>query len=68
MPIPIEAPRETSSPSPTLSTATPTIVWFPPTATFTPFPTIVSHPTADMRPGIGEILLKINLTIPLDGV
>jgi len=53
-------PTATPSPSqtPTLvPTQTPTIVWFPPTSTFTPFPTPVISPTAEMRPGIGEVVL-----------
>lgn len=37
---------------------TATTVWFPPTPTASPFPTPVVSPTADMRPGIGELLLE----------
>jgi len=33
-------------------------VWFPPTATFTPFATREVQPTPDMHPGLGEIILK----------
>jgi hypothetical protein len=58
LPVPTSAPVETSTPSPMLPTATPTIVWFPPTPTFTPFPTIVITPTAEMRPGIGDIIVE----------
>jgi len=31
----------------------PTIVWFPPTATWTPFPTPIVTPTIERRPGLG---------------
>lgn len=40
------------------ATATATTVWFPATATPSPFPTPVVNPTADMRPGVGELLLE----------
>jgi hypothetical protein len=36
----------------------PTVIWFPPTPTFTPYPTQVVTPTAEMRPGLGQILLN----------
>ncbi len=50
----------TQSPLPPTGTAqpTPTIVWFPPTPTFTPYPTQVVTPTAEMRPGLGQVLLS----------
>lgn len=57
-PIPSEIPVVTNTPSVTLSPETPTIIWFPPTSTSTPFPTILVNPTAEMRPGIGEIVLE----------
>jgi hypothetical protein len=38
------------------ATLTPTIVWFPPTQTPTPFPTRVVTPTEDMRPNTGDII------------
>jgi len=47
----------TDTPAP-LASPTPTIVWFPPTATPTPFPTPIVTPTADMRPQIGSTLLE----------
>lgn len=47
----------TLEPSPTI-TSTP--IWFPATATPTPFPTPVISPTADLRVGIGELLLEDN--------
>lgn len=50
-PAPTEAPTPLPSP-------TPTPVWFPPTAQPTSFPTPQLQPTADMRPGIGNLLLE----------
>ncbi|MDH5507967.1 MAG: hypothetical protein OEZ02_12170 [Anaerolineae bacterium] len=38
--------------------STPTIVWFPPTATLPPSPTVVLSATPDMRPGLGSTLLE----------
>jgi hypothetical protein len=51
---------ETPTNTPVLPTPsiTPTIIWFPPTATPTPFPTPIVTPTADMRPKLGEILFQ----------
>jgi hypothetical protein len=40
------------------ATVTPTVVWFPPTATPTAFPTPVVTPTEDMRPTLGRVLFK----------
>ncbi len=55
-PVSMPLPTDTqSSPSPTV---TPTIIWFPPTATPTPFPTPIVTPTVDMRPNIGKILFE----------
>jgi hypothetical protein len=34
------------------------VIWFPPTATNTPVPTIEATPTLDLRPEIGQILLQ----------
>jgi hypothetical protein len=46
-------------PPPTLQpTTTPTIVWFPPTATPTPLPTFEPSPTPDFSPIAGELLLQ----------
>ena len=47
-------------------TASPTVVWFPPTSTFTPFPTRALTPTPDQRPGLGEVLLVDDFTNPDD--
>jgi hypothetical protein len=41
-----------------MGTATPTVIWFPPTATYTPFPTPIITPTVDMRPKTGKVLLE----------
>jgi hypothetical protein len=40
------------------STATPTVIWFPPTATLTPFPTRGVTPTVDMLPNIGQLIFE----------
>jgi hypothetical protein len=40
------------------ATAIPTIIWFPPTATPTPFHTPVVTPTVDMRPNLGRIIFE----------
>lgn len=50
-----ELPTETPEASPT---ATETPVWFPPTPTASPFPTAVVSPTADLRVGVGELLVE----------
>jgi len=47
----------TETPTPTES-----IVWFPPTATSTPFATRTIEPTPDMRPGLGENILEEDFT------
>jgi hypothetical protein len=41
-----------------VASKTPTIVWFPPTQTQTPFPTRIVTPTADMRPNTGDIIFE----------
>jgi hypothetical protein len=41
-----------------IPTPTPTIVWFPPTATPTPFSTLAPQPTPEMRPGLGAVILE----------
>jgi hypothetical protein len=48
---------ETAEPSPTT-----TIVWFPPTPTFTPFPTPIITPTLALLTNIGEELLRDNFS------
>ena len=51
-------PPLTSTPAPPTQTATATVVWFPATATNTPFPTptLPVTPTLDTRPGYGGLL------------
>lgn len=57
--FPVTQPEPLPSHTPTLTTtATPTILWFPPTATRTPLPSIVPSETPDYRPGIGANLLS----------
>jgi hypothetical protein len=49
--------------TPTLtSTATPTIIWFPPTPTHTPIPYILPSTTPEFRSGIGDIILQDDFT------
>jgi hypothetical protein len=55
------APTATPLPSPT---ETPTIIWFPPTPTFTPYPTVAVSPTANLRNGVGELLLEDDFSDP----
>jgi hypothetical protein len=62
----LATPQEESTeppPIPTITT-TPTIVWFPPTATFTPFPTPVITPTVDLHPRIGELIFSDEFSDP----
>lgn len=49
----------TATPTVTLTpTATATIIWFPPTATYTPMPTRMVEPTQDVRPPLGDVLFE----------
>jgi len=57
-PSPTYTPVQTTEKPTLVETITPTIVWFPPTATYTPFPTPIITPTEDMRPNIGRTLLE----------
>lgn len=41
-----------------------TIIWFPATPTFTPFPTREIIPTQDYHPGLGEVLLEDHFDDP----
>ena len=59
---PVSTPLPTDTQAPSIATITPTVIWFPPTATPTAFPTPVITPTADMRPKLGEILFKDNFS------
>ena len=57
----VDQPLATPSPLPSdtpLPSPTPTIVWFPPTSTRTPFPTVIVNPTPEMCPGLDEIILE----------
>jgi hypothetical protein len=54
-PIPIVSPT-------TLSTTTPTVIWFPPTQTDSPVVLSTLPPTPNQRPGIGEVLFKDDFT------
>jgi len=54
-----EMPTQTSQPE---MTETSTIIWFPPTSTATPIPTMVILPTQDMRPALGDALLTDSFT------
>ncbi len=60
--LPDSTPTLTPSPAPS-ATFTPTIVWFPPTRTPTPFSTLgPALPTADQRPGVGEVVAEDNFS------
>ena len=61
-PTPLVLPSDT--PRPPTETPAPTPVWFPPTATFTLFPTPEILPTEDMRPGIGALLFQDDFSDP----
>ena len=43
-------------------TNTPTIVWFPPTATYTPLPTVIVTPTFDVSPQKGKMIFQDDFT------
>jgi hypothetical protein len=58
---PQELPTATASPSPLPS---PTVVWFPPTPTHTPFPTAVITPTPQMLTGIGALAVQDDFSDP----
>lgn len=61
--LPVTSPEPLPSYTPTITTtATPTILWFPPTATRTLAPTIVPSETPDYRPGVGTSLLVDNFS------
>jgi hypothetical protein len=61
--LPLELTEPTATPIPTATaTSTPTIVWFPPSATATQLAVPTYTGTPDMQPGIGKITLKDNFT------
>ena len=56
-------PEAASTPTPVRTpTFTPTIVWFPPTSTATPFPILELSSTPDLRPDLGATILKDDFT------
>ena len=57
LPVNMADPTETPMPTET-ATATPTIVWFPPSATATQLSVPTYTETPDMSPGIGKITLE----------
>ena len=57
-------PIPSSTAIPVSNTPTATIVWFPPTATATIFPTPVITPTVDLRPQVGDLIISDNFTDP----
>lgn len=61
LPVNLAEPSETPVPTET-TTATPTIVWFPPSATATQLSVPTYTGTPDMSPGIGRITLKDNFS------
>ncbi len=63
--VPVAVEPEPDVPLEPTATATETPVWFPPTPTASPFPTLAVSPTADMRPGIGQLLLEDDFSDPL---
>jgi hypothetical protein len=56
-------PLPTTTPTRT-STATPTILWFPPTPTWTPAATILPSTTPDLRSGIGDLIFEDDFSSP----
>jgi len=61
---PASLPTDTPTPSPPPASPTPTVVWFPPTATPSPFPTPVVSPTLDLRPSPGPVIFRDNFDDP----
>jgi hypothetical protein len=57
-------PLPTNTQLPPTATATATTVWFPPTATFTPYPTPVITPTVDIRPELGSLVISEDFSSP----
>ncbi|MCW5875030.1 MAG: hypothetical protein KIS88_10335 [Anaerolineales bacterium] len=61
VPVPLDEPTPEGPLEPT-STPTETPVWFPATATPSPFPTPLVNPTADLRPGVADLLVEDGFT------
>jgi len=63
-------PQVTPEPSPTATlilsseTPTPTVIWFPATPTYTPYPTLELLPTEDLSPAVGELILEDDFSDP----
>jgi hypothetical protein len=65
----LPAPQPTLTPLPPIpsetATQTPTVVWFPPTATIPPFPTqTLAPPTPEQRPNVGEVIFRDDFSSP----
>ncbi len=59
--LPTPTPTPTATPTATATitpTTTATVIWFPPTVTFTPLPTRPVEPTVDTRPSFGDELFN----------
>lgn len=57
--LPLDLAELTPTPQPTITTTlTPTIVWFPPSATSTVLAVATQTATPEMNPGIGRVLLS----------
>ena len=55
----VPAPKEIPTPTITATVLpSPTVVWFPPTPTRAPFPTLAVTPTPEMLTGIGELVFQ----------
>ena len=62
--LPPTTPPTLTATLPPAPTPTQTVVWFPPTATFTPFPTRAVTPTPDPLTGVGPVLLSDDFRDP----
>lgn len=56
--VPSASPSVTPTVGSPLPSPSPSVIWFPPTDTPTSLPTVVALPTVELRPGLGEVLLK----------
>jgi hypothetical protein len=59
-------PLPTDTPSPPTASPTGTIVWFPPTSTYTPLPPVTPGitPTLDLSPGYGSLIFSDDFLKP----
>ena len=62
--FPAPTPSPTTTLVPATLTASPTIVWFPPTDTPTFFPSPTIEPTLEQLPGLGSLLFADNFSQP----